>query len=98
MVRPVHHTTRIPIMTDYDWHPAPVCDAFAPTRYPPPTTVNPEHVGYAVQRYLPGHARGMGETLTGYWRLRAAEDLCRLLNADPSNPAVATKPRRQTYL
>jgi hypothetical protein len=86
-------------MTDlYAWHVAPVCDAFAPTRYPPPVTVNPDHVGYAVQRYIPGHPRGMGETLAGYWKLQEAEDLARTLNTDPSHPLVAVMRRHATYL
>lgn len=86
-------------MTDlYDWHLAPVCDAFAPTRYPPPVTVNPEHVGYALQRYIPNHPRGMGEVLTGYYQAAEGERLCQLLNTDPSHPDVASKPRRTTYL
>jgi hypothetical protein len=71
-----------------------VCDAFAPSRYPPPVTVNPEHVGYVVQRYLPDSP--MGEVVPGYHRLPEAEAMCARLNSDPAL-AATLRPRR-TYL
>jgi hypothetical protein len=83
----------------YAWHLAPVCDAFAPTRYPPPVTVNPDHVGYAVQRYLPGASTMVGEVIVGYHRLPEATAICALLNDKwLTHPQVANLQRRRTYL
>lgn len=65
----------------YDWHLAPICDAFAGTGgYPPPVTVNPAHVGYVVQRYVLGVS--MGERVLGYFREPEARALADRLNAN----------------
>lgn len=68
-----------PVWSDaYDWHTAPVCDAFAPSKYPPPVAVNPDHVGYAVQRYV--STSSLGERVVGYFMREEAEALVKRLN------------------
>lgn len=66
-----------------EWFLAPVCDAFAPRSYPPPVFVNPEHVGYSVQRYTDGTR---GDVVAGYLRLAEAESLAARLNAGETPP------------